>query len=108
MPVGSVEREVAGRDRAPQQRGVHDVGQQPGLAQLHPAGDGLVAALVGEGYVDPAGEEVLGVPVALAVPEQDQRVRHEPEGDADGDPVPWAPWEATEFGVGSGCGVSEA
>ncbi len=72
VAVGGVEREVGRRDRAAQHRGVHDVGEQPRVGEHPPAGDGLAAAPVGEVHVDPAGEEVLGVPDALAVAEQDE------------------------------------
>ena len=75
QPVGDVQRDVRGLDRAAHHRGVHDVGQQVLLAQQLAAAARLGLALRGEADVDPAGEEVLLVPVALAVPEQDQRVR---------------------------------
>src|SRR5690606_13368647 len=64
--------DAGGADRAAQHRGVHDVGEQPLLAHQLAAADGLLAALLGQGHVHPAGEEVLGVPVALAVAQQDQ------------------------------------
>ena len=38
------------------------------------AADRLLAPLLAERYVDPAGEQVLRVPLALTVAEQDQRV----------------------------------
>ena len=76
VPVGRVEGEVRGVDRAPLHGGVHDVGEQPGLTHQLAAALGLGAALLGQVDVDPAGEEVLGVPVALAVAEQDQGVGH--------------------------------
>ena len=76
MPVGHVEGDRRGGDRPAQQRGVHDVGSQAGVLQLLPAALGLGPALVAQGYVDPAGEEVLGVPDALAVAQQDEGVRH--------------------------------
>ena len=59
VPVRRVEREVRGGDRAPQHRGVDDVGQQAGLAHQLAAADRLGAALVGEVDVDPAGERFL-------------------------------------------------
>ena len=77
VAVGGVEREVGGGDRAAQQRGVEHVGEQVVFDEQLAAGDGLGAALVGQGDVDPAGEEVLGVPVALAVAEQDQGAAHD-------------------------------
>ena len=74
VPVGGVEGQRGGGDRASLQRGVDDVGQEAGLDEQLPAAHGLAAALVGQVDVDPAGEEVLGVPLALAVAEQDERV----------------------------------
>src|SRR5215212_1098911 len=53
-----------------------DVGQDPGIAELPTTAQRLGTALVGERDVDPAGEEVLGVPDALAVAEQDDGVGH--------------------------------
>ena len=76
VPVGGVEGQRGRGDRSPLQRGVHDVGQQAGLDEQLAAADRLGAALVGQVDVDPAGEEVLGVPLALAVAEQDQGVGH--------------------------------
>ncbi len=76
VPVGDVEADHGGADRAAQQGGVDDVGLDPGVAQLLPAAERLGPALLGEGHVDPAREEVLGVPDALAVAEQDQGVCH--------------------------------
>ncbi len=76
VPVGRVEREVRGRDGPAQQRRVHDVGQDAGLLELLAGAHALGAALVGEVDVDPAGEEVLGVPVAFAVTDEDERVGH--------------------------------
>ena len=69
-----------------------DVGQDPRVAQLLAAAQRLGPALVGEVDVDPAGEEVLGVPDALAVAEQDQRVGHDPaDALAEADGPGWAP-----------------
>ena len=51
-------------------------GRSPASTQQLTAADRLGAALLGQVDVDPAGEEVLGVPLALAVAEQDQGVRH--------------------------------
>src|SRR6476620_683496 len=76
VPVSRVEREVRGRDGPAQQRGVHDVGQDAGLLELLAGAHALGAALVGEVDVDPAGEEVLGVPVAFAMTDKDERVGH--------------------------------
>ena len=77
VPVGRVERQARGGDGASLQRGVHDVraAGRPHRMQLA-AAHRLGPALLGQVDVDPAGEEVLGVPVALAVAEQDQGVRH--------------------------------
>ncbi len=62
-----------GGDGPPQDRGVQHVGQQPLLGeQLAPAGR-LDAAPLGERHVDPAGEQVGLVPLALAVAQQHQR-----------------------------------
>ena len=52
-------------------------GSSPASAQQLAAAPRLGLALVGEVDVDPAGEEVLRVPLALAVPEQ-----HQGRGDA--------------------------
>ena len=49
--------------------------------QLAPA-LGLGDALLAEVDVDPAGEQVLAVPVALAVAEQDERADHQGDGHA--------------------------
>ena len=76
VPVGDVEGRRGRVDRAAQQRGVHDVGEYAGVAQELARPDALGAALVVERDVDPPGEEVLGVPLALAVAEQDQGVGH--------------------------------
>ena len=51
-------------------------GSRPASRSSSPPRTASAAALVGEVDVDPAGEEVLGVPLALAVAEQDQRVGH--------------------------------
>ncbi len=72
VTLGHVEGEVGRGDGAPQQRGVHDVGEQVVLDELLAAADRLVAALVAERDVDPAREQVARVPLALAVAEQDQ------------------------------------
>ncbi len=76
VPVGGVERQARGVDGATLHRGVHDVGEDAGLAEELTPADRLGAALVGQRDVDPAGEEVLGVPLALTVAEQDEGVGH--------------------------------
>src|SRR5690625_279413 len=58
--------------------GVDDIGPDAGLLHQLAAGDGLGLALLGEGHIDPAGEQVLGVPIALAVAEQHECVGHGP------------------------------
>ncbi len=50
-------------------------GSRPASAQQLAAAARLGHPLLGQVDVDPAGEQVLGVPLALAVAEQDQRVR---------------------------------
>src|SRR5579859_125869 len=75
MPVRHIECDVRGSDRAAQQRRVHDVREQAVLDEKFAAAPPLRLARCCEVYVDPAGEEVLLVPFALAVAEQDER-RH--------------------------------
>ena len=76
VPVRCVERQVGRGDGAAQHRGVHDGRQNSLVLQQLPTVDGFLATLVVEVDVDPAGEEVLGVPVGVPVAEQDQRVGH--------------------------------
>ena len=71
-PVGGVQGQFRGTDRAPLDAGVYDVGEQPVFAQHLAAAPRLGFALGGEVHVDPPGEQVLGVPLALAVAEQHQ------------------------------------
>ena len=71
-PVGGVQRDLRGPDRAAHHRGVQHVRQQAALGEQLTAPARLGRALLGQADVDPAGEEVLLVPVALAVPEQDE------------------------------------
>ena len=52
-------------------------GRTPACREIAPAAPRFVAALFGEVDVDPAGEQVLQVPLALPVAKQDERVRHE-------------------------------
>jgi hypothetical protein len=56
---------------------VHDVWKQAVLHQQLAATLGLRLALDIEIDIDPAGEEVLRVPFALAVAQQDQGSRHD-------------------------------
>ena len=74
VPVARVEGEVRRGDRATEHGGVQHVGQHAGLGHQRAAALRLGPALVAQRDVDPAGEEVLGVPLALAVAEQDQGV----------------------------------
>ena len=53
-------------------------GATPAAAMRRPRGDGLGSSLLGEVGVVPAGEEVLEVPRALAVAEQDESRGHGP------------------------------
>ena len=73
-PVGGVEGEVRGLDRAAEHGGVQHVGQEAGFGEQFAAADGFGLALLGEPHIDPSGEEVELVPDALAVAEEDQRV----------------------------------
>ena len=77
QPVGGVEGQFGGADRPPLQRRVHDAGQQVVLDEQLAAAPGLGLALGREVDVDPPGEEVLLVPVALPVAEQHERGRHQ-------------------------------
>jgi hypothetical protein len=76
VPVGGVQRQLARADRAAQHAGVHHVGQQVVVPHQLTAAAGLGLTLRGQVDVDPAGEEVLGVPFALAVPQQYQGPNH--------------------------------
>ena len=76
VAVGRIQGEVRGHDGAALQRGVHDIGEDAGLLHEVAALRGLLASLLGEGDVHPAGEQVLRVPVALAVAEQHECVGH--------------------------------
>jgi hypothetical protein len=74
--VSRRQRDLRGVDRPGQQGGVQHLGQQPGLHQQLTAALRLAAALVVQVDVHPAGEQVLRVPLALAVAQQDQRRGH--------------------------------
>src|SRR5690606_34637751 len=76
VAVRRVEREVRRRDGAAQERGVHDVGRDAGLGEELTAALRLLGPLLRQGDVHPAGEQVLGVPFALAVAEQHEGVGH--------------------------------
>ena len=52
-------------------------GRTLGAREIATAAAGFVAALLGQVDVDPPGEQVLQVPLALPVAKQDERVRHE-------------------------------
>jgi hypothetical protein len=73
--VDAGQGQLSGVDGAAQHRGVQHVGHEAAVADELSRPFGFGAALVGEVDVDPAGEQVLGVPLALAVAEQDQAVR---------------------------------
>ncbi len=51
-------------------------GSTPAAREIRAAAPGFLATMVGEVDVDPPGEEVLQVPVALAVAQQHERGRH--------------------------------
>ena len=73
LPVEAAQRELRGADGALLQRGVEHVGGDA-LGREEPAG--LLAfgdPLLREVDVDPSGEQVREVPLALAVAQQDQR-----------------------------------
>jgi hypothetical protein len=55
---------------------VHDVRVHGRRREIAATAAGFVATLVGQVDVDPAGEEVLQVPLALAVAKQHEGVRH--------------------------------
>ena len=63
-------------DGALQARGVQDIGSESRFYQQLTGPGGFGAALISEGYVNPAGEEVLLVPFAFAVAQQHEVVSH--------------------------------
>jgi len=63
-------------NRTAQQRGMQLVGQQVLLGQQFATALGLCNTLFGQVDVHPAGEQIEGVPFALAVAEQDELVGH--------------------------------
>ncbi len=76
-PSAFVEGEVGGTDRAHLDGGVDDVGPHVRTREVAPAAARFVATLLGQVDVDPTGEQVLEIPLALSVAQQDERVRHE-------------------------------
>ena len=63
MAVDAVEHDLGGADRATQQRGVQDVGREAGAGQQLGTARGFGEPLLVEVDIDPAGEQVLGVPL---------------------------------------------
>ena len=72
--VGDIERVVRGLDGAGQHRGVQHVGLEAGIAEQLARPLGLGDAGLAETHVDPAGEQVLLVPFAAAVAQEDQGI----------------------------------
>jgi hypothetical protein len=75
--VGLVQGDVRGVDGPLQQGGVEHVREDVVLHQQLTAAGCFRAALVVQVNVHPAGEEVLGVPFAVAVAQQNQLVSHD-------------------------------
>ena len=73
VPVGLVQREVGGVDRPSQQRRVEHIGLAVQLLDQLAGAGRFGPALLGEVDVDPSGEQVQRVPLALAVAQQNQR-----------------------------------
>ena len=71
--------EVVGDHGPCEHRRVSDVEAQPGVGHRPPAAERLRLALGRERHVVPPGEEVLEVPRALAVAQQDEGSRHDAE-----------------------------
>ncbi len=76
VPVRDVEGDVRRGDGSPQQRGVQHIRQHLVLAQQFAAALGLGLTFLRQRYVHPAGEQVLGVPRALTMPQQHQGRSH--------------------------------
>src|SRR5699024_3344138 len=74
--VGGLERDVRGEDRTLEPGGVDDIRDELLLAQEFAGACAFGAAFVGQGHVDPSGEQILLVPFALAVAQQDEVIRH--------------------------------
>ncbi len=75
VAVGGLQGQLGGADRTLLEGRVDHVGQQVGVLQELAAADCLLLALLVQVDVHPAGEQVLRVPLALAVAEEDQLVR---------------------------------
>ena len=75
MAVAGVERQLRGSNGATQQRGVDDVRQDASLGEQLATADCLGNALVVQIDIDPAGEQVLRVPLAFAMAQEDEGVR---------------------------------
>jgi hypothetical protein len=76
IPFAVVDGQVGRGDRPAEHGRVHDVGQDALVLEQPAAADGFLAALVIEVDVDSPGEEVLGVPLGVAVRQQDEGVCH--------------------------------
>ncbi|GAP59238.1 hypothetical protein AHiyo1_24920 [Arthrobacter sp. Hiyo1] len=74
--IGLVQGDVRGVDGPLEQGRVQDVRENVVLDQKLSAAGCFLAALVVQVDVHPAGEQVLGVPVAVAVAQQNQLVSH--------------------------------
>src|SRR5580658_2042016 len=70
--VRLLQRQVGGLDGPGEHRGVHRVGAYFRLGEQPAAVDRLLRSDLGQAHVHPAGEQALGVPFALAVPQQYQ------------------------------------
>ena len=68
--VRCIQGDVCGVDGATLQGGVHNIGEDVALCQQLAAALSLGAALVGQIDVHPAGEQVLLVPLGLAVAQE--------------------------------------
>ncbi|CAH0264841.1 hypothetical protein SRABI83_03481 [Arthrobacter sp. Bi83] len=75
--VGLVQGDVGGVDGPLQERRVQDVREHVVLNQELSPAECLLTSLVVEVNIHPAGEQVLGVPVAVAVAQQNQLVSHD-------------------------------
>ena len=76
VAIATVEGKIGGVDGAAQQRGVEHRRQQPLRGQQLCCFPGLGLALLVDVDVHPPGEQILRVPFALAVAEQDQLSGH--------------------------------
>ncbi|OEI67469.1 hypothetical protein Cus16_2904 [Curtobacterium sp. ER1/6] len=89
--VGLEQRDVGGLDRPGQQRRVQDVRDDARPGDELAGALRLLLAQLAESDVDPAGEQVLLVPVTVAVTQQDERGGHAPSLPSGCASVPWAP-----------------